>query len=113
MVSIQKKIKTSLLSVACLASIAGLSAQAGDIDAGKSKAVVCAACHGNNGIAMIPNYPNLASQNELYLVEAMKAYRDGIRKNMIMSPMAAGLSDTDIENLAAFYASLEPKKANP
>ena len=79
---------------------------AADIAVGKAKSVTCAACHGNNGISMITTYPNLAGQKEQYLVLQMKAFRDGERKNMVMSAMARGLSDTDIINLSAYYASL-------
>lgn len=82
------------------------AAFAADIDAGKAKAAVCAACHGANGISVIPDYPNLAGQKVKYLQSAIKAYRDGERKNPIMSPMAAGLSDTDVANIAAYFASL-------
>nr|WP_100643980.1 cytochrome c [Alteromonas facilis] len=82
---------------------------AGDAEAGKKRATVCAGCHGNDGMAFIPNYPNLAGQNELYLVESLKAYRDGLRRHMQMTPMAKGLSDTEIENLAAYFSSLPPK----
>lgn len=82
------------------------SALAADIAAGKAKAAVCAACHGANGISVIPDYPNLAGQKVKYLQSSIKAYRDGERKNPIMSPMAAGLSDTDVENIAAYFASL-------
>ena len=82
------------------------SAAAADIEAGKAKAAVCAACHGANGISVIPDYPNLAGQKVKYLESAIKAYRSGERKNPIMSPMAAGLSDTDVANLAAYFASL-------
>ncbi len=57
---------------------------------------------------MIPMYPNLAGQKEQYLVLQIKAFRDGERKNMVMSAMASGLSDTDIINLSAYYASLDP-----
>lgn len=81
---------------------------AADIDAGKAKSAVCAACHGGNGISMIPMYPNLAGQKEQYLVLQLKAFRDGDRKNMVMAPMAAGLSDTDIANLSAYFSSLDP-----
>ena len=83
-------------------------AHAADIEAGKSSAVACAACHGNNGISLIPNYPNLAGQKEAYLKDALKAYRDGGRKNPIMTQMAANLSDDDIANLAAYFSSLDP-----
>ncbi|MBL4631380.1 MAG: cytochrome c [Paraglaciecola sp.] len=81
---------------------------AADIAKGKSKSVVCAACHGNNGISIIPMYPNLAGQKEQYLTLQMKAFRDGVRKNMLMAPMVASLSDTDIDNLSAYYTSLNP-----
>ncbi|MBZ9611387.1 c-type cytochrome [Rheinheimera maricola] len=80
--------------------------QAADIAAGKAKAAVCAACHGGNGISIIPDYPNLAGQKVKYLESSIKAYRDGERKNPIMSPMAAGLSDADVANIAAYFASL-------
>jgi cytochrome c553 len=83
-------------------------ALAADINAGKSSAVACAACHGNNGISAIPSYPNLAGQKEQYLDSSLKAYRDGGRKNPIMTQMAANLSDADIANLAAYFASLDP-----
>ncbi|MEH8016412.1 cytochrome c [Rheinheimera muenzenbergensis] len=79
---------------------------AADVAAGKTKAAVCAACHGANGISIIPDYPNLAGQKVKYLQSAMKAYRDGERKNPIMSPMASGLSDDDIANISAYFASL-------
>lgn len=82
------------------------SVAAADVNAGKAKAAVCAACHGANGISVIPDYPNLAGQKVRYLEASIKAYRDGERKNAIMSPMASGLSDADIANIAAFYASL-------
>lgn len=88
--------------------LVSLPIQAADVAAGKAKSATCAACHGNNGISMIPMYPNLAGQKEQYLVLQMKAFRDGERKNMVMAPMSAGLSDTDIANLSAYYASLDP-----
>ncbi len=83
---------------------------AGDADAGKQKAAVCTSCHGANGVAMIPTYPSLAGQNELYLVSALKAYKDGSRSGgqaVIMAAMAQGLSDADMANLAAYYYSLK------
>lgn len=83
-------------------------AYAGDAAKGKAKAGTCVACHGSNGISQIPMYPNLAGQKQQYLEIQLKAFRDGTRKNMVMAPMAAGLSDEDIANLAAYYASLNP-----
>lgn len=82
----------------------------GDLEAGKAKAGVCAACHGSNGKAMIPTYPNLAGQNEAYLVSALKAYKAKERNGgqaAIMQGQAAALSDADIANVAAYFASLK------
>jgi cytochrome c553 len=104
-----KKIRNKILIIFFAAG--GLISQpllAADVAAGKSKSATCAACHGNKGISMIPMYPNLAGQKEQYLVLQIKAFRDGDRKNLVMSPMASSLSDTDIANLSAYYASLDP-----
>ncbi|WP_100637938.1 c-type cytochrome [Marinobacter salexigens] len=90
------------------ATVPAVSA-AGDVEAGKAKSAVCAACHGQNGIAQIPMYANLAGQHEQYLVSALKAYRSKERNGgmaAIMQGQAAALSDEDIANLAAYYASL-------
>ena len=93
--------------LAALASLAlTVSAQAADAEAGKAKSATCQACHGANGISPNPIWPNLAGQKDQYLIAQMKAFRDGARKNPMMSPMAAPLSDEDIDNLAAYYSSL-------
>ena len=91
------------------ATVPAVASAAGDVEAGKAKAAVCAACHGQNGIAQIPMYPNLAGQHEQYLVSSLKAYKNGQRKGgqaAIMQGQAAALSDEDIANLAAYFASL-------
>ncbi len=83
---------------------------AADVAAGKEKAAVCAACHGANGIALMPSYPNLAGQNAPYLISSLKAYRDKQRNGgmaVIMQMQAASLSDEDIENLAAHFSGLK------
>ncbi|RKZ91751.1 MAG: cytochrome c [Gammaproteobacteria bacterium] len=83
---------------------------AGDADAGKAKAAICASCHGANGVATMPAYPNLAGQNDAYIISSLKAYRDKQRNGgmaSIMQMQAANLSDSDIENLAAYYSSLK------
>lgn len=87
--------------------VVSASALAADPEAGKTKAAVCAGCHGADGIATNPAYPNLAGQNAQYLVAALKAYKDGSRNNPIMKPMIEALSDADIENIAAYYQSLK------
>ncbi len=79
---------------------------AADEQAGKTKAALCTACHGSNGIAVIDTYPNLAGQNAAYLELSLRAYRDGSRRNPLMSPVARGLSEQDIADLAAYFASL-------
>ncbi len=80
---------------------------AGDATAGEAKSANCTGCHGRNGKSSMPTNPNLAGQKEMYLVKAIKAYRDGRRKDPMMSSMAAGLSDSDIADLAAFYSSVK------
>ena len=95
------------IAIALLTSAVG--AHAGDAAAGKAKAAMCAACHGPNGVAAIPTYPNLAGQNAPYLEAAMKAYKNGDRKGgqaPVMTSMMASLSDADIANLAAYYSGL-------
>ncbi len=96
------------ISTALGALLLAGNAVAGDAEKGKAKSTTCVACHGANGISLIPMYPNLAGQKEQYLALQMKAFRDGERKNMIMAPMAAGLSDEEVANLAAYYAGLNP-----
>lgn len=103
-----KKIAYSIIGLTAL--FGASTAFAGDAAAGKVKAAVCAACHGANGIAMMPGYPNLAGQNEAYLVSAMKAYRDKQRNggmSAVMQMQAASLSDDDMANLAAYFSSLK------
>jgi cytochrome c553 len=86
--------------------LAAGNAMAGDAAAGKAKAATCVACHGAEGISSNAMWPNLAGQQDQYLIKQMKAFRDGDRKDPVMAPMAAALSDEDIENLAAYYAGL-------
>lgn len=92
-----------------LAAFFAVGAEAGSVAAGKAKSAVCTACHGADGKAAIPTYPNLAGQNAEYLKLAIKAYKNGERTGgqaAIMAGMAAPLSDQDIDNLAAYFASL-------
>lgn len=96
---------SSLLVVLSAILTFGCTAEA-DIQAGKVAAVQCQACHGKDGIGITPQTPNLAGQKELYLSTQLVAYRSGSRKNSIMSPLAKPLSDEDIANLAAYFASL-------
>ena len=73
---------------------------------GKKHAASCASCHGANGISPNDTWPNLAGQNAAYLVRILGAYKSGDQKDVAMTPLAQALSDADIQNLAAHYASL-------
>lgn len=95
-------------AVACALALAcGGSSWAADLAAGKAKAGQCAVCHGPRGIATLPDAPNLAGQNEIYLAKALRDFKSGARKNEMMNMMADGLSEQDIDNLAAYYQSIE------
>jgi cytochrome c553 len=83
----------------------------GDAERGKTRAAACAACHGadGNGMAGMDAYPKLAGQVSGYIAKQLKAFKDGSRKDPIMAGMAAPLSDQDMADLDAFYASLPVK----
>ena len=93
------------VAVGCLLVLALGSAQAADAAAGKQKSQTCAACHGPDGNSPSPLYPHLAGQYETYLLQALKDYKSGARKNAIMAGMVAALSEEDLKDLAAYYAS--------
>lgn len=98
------------LALAC-ALLPFAPAHAGDIAAGKKIAsATCIACHGPGGKRTTsPLWPKLAGQNAPYLEKQIKAFRDGDRVEPTMQPMVANLSDDDIENIAAYYASQTPE----
>ena len=79
---------------------------AGDAQAGKAKAAVCGACHGANGISASEAYPNLAGQQDAYLVKQLNAFKSGERSDPVMAPMAMGLSSQDMDDLAAYFSGL-------
>ena len=82
-------------------------AQAGDPAAGREKAKVCAACHGEGGVGVsaMQDFPKLAGQQNDYLVRALKDYQLGVRKNPVMAAQAANLKAADIADLAAWFSS--------
>jgi cytochrome c553 len=82
-------------------------ARAGDVAAGRQKAVQCQACHGLDGLSKLPDAPHIAGQPEPYLVKALNDYRKGIRKNELMSVVAKQLKDADVADIAAYYAAIE------
>lgn len=95
----------ALFFAAALAVCAG--AALADANAGKAKARACAVCHGELGMSTLPEAPHLAGQPERYLAEQLKAYRSGKRTHEIMTLMARPLTDDDIADLAAWYASVQ------
>lgn len=92
-------------ALVCAAGLAATPVLAADYEAGKQKAEVCKACHGEGGAKPImPQTPVLAGQYEDYLVHALQAFKKGIRQSPLMTPMAQPLSEEDIRNLAAFFS---------
>ncbi|MCG6867677.1 MAG: c-type cytochrome [Gammaproteobacteria bacterium] len=79
---------------------------AADAAAGKAKAAPCASCHGAEGISTSPAYPSIAGMDAAAFSAAMQEYKSGARPNPLMQSFTKNLSDADIENLAAYYASL-------
>jgi len=98
--------------LALLVASSPVFAQGNSAD-GQSKSATCAACHGANGKATNSIYPNLAGQNAEYLALSLHAYKKGGRSGGqagVMQAFTASLSDQDISDLAAYYASLAPLK---
>ncbi len=102
--------KRTLAAALLCFCVAGTSSAQGDAAAGKEASATCAGCHGADGKAITPEYPNLAGQHASYIAKQLTAYRDGERVNQLMSPMAAALSDQNILDLAAYYAEMTPIK---
>jgi len=103
-------IRLLLAAVAAASLMAAAGAYAaGDAAAGKAKSAVCAACHGADGNSTNPLWPNLAGQHAPYLVKQLKDFKSGARKDPVMAPMAAPLSEQDMENLAAYFESQKQK----
>ena len=98
-------IKTITLLSLSVALVAGAPALAGgNAEAGKAKSATCAGCHGPDGNSPAASFPKLAGQYEDYLYQSLKDYKNGKRKNPIMAGLVAGLSDQDMQDLAAFFA---------
>ncbi len=89
----------------------GSSAHAADVAAGKEKAEMCVACHGEGGISQIENMPSLAGQPDQFIQWQLVFFRAGTRKNEQMQPVVEQLNNEDIRNLGAYFATLTPAKA--
>lgn len=96
-----------------LCSVPSFQARAADAKAGQVKAGLCVTCHGAYGLSTMPNAPHLAGQPAIYIEEQLKQYRSGKRANEVMAVMAKPLTDQEIENLAAWYASIPIEVGQP
>lgn len=92
-------------------SSSGGGAAADPVRDGKAAAAACAGCHGEAGVSKTPGMPSLVGLDPKYLVEAMKAYKNGQRKNDLMKSMLASVSETNVNNIALFYALQKPARA--
>jgi cytochrome c553 len=97
----------NLLLITAIASLAMLGTvhAAGDLEAGKTKSAMCAACHGPDGNSVAPNFPKLAGQHADYIVKQLKEFKGGERTEATMNGMAMALSEQDMADIASFYAS--------
>jgi len=114
------KVPSILMLGSFLGILAGICASAlsradGSVEEGQSKATACIACHGPNGNSSNPEWPNLAGQNETYTKRQLQAFKSGARKDPLMTPMATGLSEDDMDDLAAYFAqqTLQGLEADP
>ena len=96
---------TKSINVMLLCALPLAVHSAGDAIEGKNKSATCHACHGATGVSTQPIYPNLAGQQQDYMSKVLRDYRSGSRVNAIMNGFAAALSDEDIEDISAWYAS--------
>ena len=96
-----------ILLIASLASFAvvGAAQAAGDAEAGKAKAAACVACHGPDGNSPAPNFPKLAGQHADYLLKQLKDFKSGARTDPTMNAMVMPLSEQDMADISAFYAT--------
>ena len=88
-------------------STSGILHAEGNISAGKEKAAACVSCHGDNGNSLVSTFPKLAQQHSSYLIKQLQSFKDGTRKNPMMSSIAMGLTDEDMVDIAAYYAEQE------
>ena len=99
-------VRSAAAAVVALFLLTG-SAHAADAEAGKAKAAVCAACHGNDGNSTDPAVPSLAGQPAQSIATQLFQFREGNRQNPQMTPMAANLSNADMNNLAEYFSGLK------
>ncbi|AGI22092.1 c-type cytochrome [Pseudomonas sp. MT3] len=97
-----------IVSLLLTLGLTGVAHAAGDAKAGQAKAAVCGACHGADGNSMAPNFPKLAGQGERYLLKQMHDIKDGKRTVLEMTGLLTNLSDEDLADISAYFASQNP-----
>jgi cytochrome c553 len=107
------EMRSLLFGITVATVVSAMSAHAADIAAGREKAQLCVGCHGENGISQMENIPSLAGQLDRVIQWQLVYFRAGARKNEQMQPIVEQLSNEDIRNLGAYFASLPPPKPKP
>lgn len=102
------KLGSIVLSAIGALLASSLAIAQGSAEEGQAKATPCVACHGVGGNSVNPAWPSLAGQHPKYILEQLQAFKKGERQDPLMSPMAATLSEDDMEDLAAYYAQQAP-----
>jgi cytochrome c553 len=87
--------------------VMSVPAAAGDVAAGRQKAVQCQACHGLDGLSKLPDAPHIAGQPEPYLIKSLNDYRKGVRRHELMTIVVKQLNDRDVADIAAYYSAIE------
>ena len=104
---------SAALAVGAVLAVSAGVAVAADAAAGKTLAQSCAVCHGLLGLSTLPDAPNIAGQPAIYVVNQLRAFRSGERRQEMMNLIAKPLSDADIDNLAAWFASIRIEATAP
>ncbi|MFT5722260.1 MAG: cytochrome c553 [Motiliproteus sp.] len=99
-----------LISLLISIGVSGAAWAQGDAAVGQGKAALCAGCHGADGNGASPAFPKLAGQHPSYLVKQLKDIKGGVRISPMMVGFAAGLAEQDMEDLAAYFSTLEVTK---
>lgn len=105
MIRITVFVAALLSSTISFASPAPVAEVAGNAEAGKQKTQACAACHGADGNSLAPAFPKLAGQNEKYTLKQLRDIKNGVRPILQMTGQLDNLTDTDLKDIAAFYAA--------
>ncbi len=114
MTPLRGPLRRSPLTAGMAALLAAGTVHAADAEAGRARAQqMCAVCHGAYGVANAPDAPHLAGQPAFYLAAQLRAYRNGSRKHEVMAVITRNLTDDDISNLAAWYASIRVEVQPP